>query len=100
MDQPLNGLNELGNIKSWILSKNYSTLWDISSWNNDDKESWESWNIGDYSDELKEEASTLLEFLQGKLPFSARSKDKRGWGSCSRKYTAATGYFATRFIMF
>ena len=76
-DQPLNWLNEPGNIKAWLLSKNCSTLWDISSWNNDDKESWESWNLGDYPDELKEEASTLLEFLQEKSPFSARSKDKR-----------------------
>ena len=63
-DQPLNGLNKLGNIKSWLLSKNCSTLWDISSWNNDDKESWESSNLGDYLDKLKEEASKLLEFLQ------------------------------------
>ena len=30
-DQPLNGLNELGNIKAWLLAKNCSTLWDISS---------------------------------------------------------------------
>ena len=41
-DQPLNELNNLGNIKAWLMAKNYSTLWDISAWNNDDKESWES----------------------------------------------------------
>ena len=93
-DQPLNGLNELGNIKAWLLANNCSTLWDISSWENDDKESWVSWNLGDYPDELKEEALKLLDLLQGKSPISARSKDKRGWGSGSGKYTAAAGYAA------
>ena len=38
-DQPLNELNDLGNIKAWLMAKNYSTLWNISAWNNDDKES-------------------------------------------------------------
>ena len=60
--------------------------------NND--ESWKCWNLGDYSGDLEEEASTLLDFLQGKSPFSARSKDKQGWGSGSGKYTAAAGYSA------
>ena len=36
----------------------------------------------------------LLDLLQGKSPISARSKDKRGWGSGSGKYTAAAGYAA------
>ena len=62
-DHPLNELNDLENIKAWLLAKNCSTLWDISSWNNNDKESWEIWNLGYYPDELKEEASKLLEFL-------------------------------------
>ena len=91
-DQPLNGLNKLRNIKAWLLANNCTTMWDISSWENNDKESWESWNLGNYSDELKEEALKLLELLQGKSPISARSKDKRGWGSGSGNYTAANGY--------
>ena len=91
-EQPLNGVKELENIKAWLNANNCSTLWDISSWENDDKEAWASWNLGDYPDELKEEASNLLELLQGKSLVSARSKDKRGWGLGSGKYTAAAGY--------
>ena len=80
-DQPLNGVNDLENIKAWLNANNRSTLWGISSWKSDDNESWESWNLGDYPNELQEEALKLLDLLQGKLPISARSKDKRGWGS-------------------
>ena len=93
-DHPFNSLKELGNIKAWLLANNYSTLWDISSWGNDDKESWVSWNLGDYLDELKEEALNLLDLLQGKSSISARSKDQRGWGSGSGKYSASAGYAA------
>ena len=38
--QPLNESIDLGNIKAWLQSKNCSTLWDISSWNRDDIDSW------------------------------------------------------------
>ena len=75
-DQPLNESIDLGNIKAWIQTKNCSTLWDISSWNNDDIDSWKRWNLGDYPSELEKEASILLDFLQGKSPLSVRSKDK------------------------
>ena len=88
-DQPLNEFNDLGNIKTWLLANNRTTLWDISIWNNDDHESWENWNLGDYPKELKEKASALLVLLQGKSPHSARSKDKRGWG---------TGKGATKYL--
>jgi hypothetical protein len=77
-DQPLNSLKELRNIQAWLTDNNCSTLCDISSWGNDDKETWVSWNLGDYPDELKEEALLLLDILQGKSPITARSKDKRG----------------------
>jgi len=88
-DQPLKELNDLGNIKTWLLANNRTTLWDISIWNNDDHESWEKWNLGDYPEEIKEEDSALLVLLQGKSPHSARSKDKRGWG---------TGKGATKYL--
>jgi hypothetical protein len=76
------------------LANNCRTLWDISLWKNDAKQSWEDWNLGSYPEEIKEEATLLLDFLQGKSPISAISKDKRGWGSDSGLYTAATGYKA------
>ena len=62
-DQRLNGVNELENIKAWLNANNCSTLWDISSWKNDDNEAWERWNLGDYPNELKEEALKLLDLL-------------------------------------
>ena len=93
-DQPLNDSSDLGNTKDWLLAKNCSTLRDISSWSNDEEESWERWNLGNYPHELKEEAAKLLELLQGKSPISVRTKDKRSWGSRSGKYTAAEGYAA------
>ena len=36
----------------------------------------------------------MLNHLQGKMPISARTRDKHGWGSCSGIYTAAEGYAA------
>ena len=91
-DQPLNDSSDLGNIKDWLLAKNCSTLMDISSWSNDEEESWVNWDLGDYPHELKEEDTNLLDLLQGKSPISARAKDKRSWGSRSGKYTAPKGY--------
>ena len=34
----------------------------------------------------------MLDSLQGKSPISAKSKDKRGWGSGIGKYSASAGY--------
>ena len=79
-DQPLNDSSDLRNIKEWLHARNCSTLKDISSWSNDEEESWENWNLGDYPYELKEEAAELLDLLQGKMPISIRAKDKRSWG--------------------
>jgi exonuclease III len=73
-DQPLSDLRETRNIKDWLLNKNCRTLWDISRWKNDAKHSWEGWNLGRYPEELKEEATILLDFLQGKSPLSARKQ--------------------------
>jgi ribonuclease HI len=89
---PFSDLREIENIKAWLLNKNCRTLWDISRWKNDAKRTWEGWNLGNYPEELNEEASNLLELLQGKSPLSAESKDKRGWGTSSGVYTAAAGY--------
>jgi len=41
---------------------------------------------------LDGEATLLLDFLQGKSPLKASSKEKRGWGSLSGSYLAAEGY--------
>jgi ribonuclease HI len=93
-EQPLTWVSEIRNIKDWLLSNNCRTLWDISLWKNDDNESWEGWNLGNYPDKIKEEATLLLDSLQGKSPISVRSKDKRGWGSELGLYTTAPGYSA------
>ena len=67
---------------------------DISAWSNDEEESWDRWNLGDYPHELNEESANLLVLLQGKSPISFRAKDKHSWGSKSGKYTTAEGYAA------
>jgi len=93
-NQPLNSLIELRNIQAWLSANNRCTLWDISTWGNDDQNSWVSWNVGNYPEELKEEALLLMDMLQGKTPISVRSKDKRGWGSGTGKFSASAGYSA------
>jgi len=93
-NQPLNSLIELRNIQAWLAANNRCTLWDISTWGNDDQNSWASWNVGNHPEELQEEARLLLDMLQGKSPISARSKDKRGWGSGTGKFSASAGYSA------
>jgi ribonuclease HI/exonuclease III len=90
--QPLSELREIENIKEWLLHRNCSTLWDISTWKNDEKRSWEGWDLGNYPEELNDEASILLDLLQGNSPLSAGERDKRGWGTNSGVYTAAAGY--------
>ena len=41
-DLPLGHREDLANIKIWIQNRNLKTLWDISSWTEDEEESWES----------------------------------------------------------
>lgn len=41
---------------------------------------------------LHGEANLLLDFLEGKSPLKAPSKDKRGWGSLSGSYSVVEGY--------
>ena len=41
---------------------------------------------------MQEEASLLLDLLQGKSPSKATTKDKRGWGSLSGSYSVSEGY--------
>jgi hypothetical protein len=93
-DHPLSGVQEIKRIGDWLLANNRKTLWDISLWNSDSYLTWQSWNLGCYPEELHEEAMTLLEYLHGKAPVSARLKDKRGWGSPTGNYTASAGYKA------
>jgi ribonuclease HI/exonuclease III len=90
--QPLSDLREIENIKNWLMHKNCRTLWDISTWKNDDKKSWEGWDLGNYPEELNGEVSIMLELLQGKAPLRAGVNDKRGWGTTTGVYTAAAGY--------
>jgi len=90
--QPLSEFREIENIKNWLMQKNCRTLWDISTWKNDDKNSWEGWDLGNYPEELKGEVSVLLDLLQGKAPLRAGVRDKRGWGNNTGVYTAAAGY--------
>ena len=92
-EQPLGQIFEIENIKSWLQDRNIETLWDISSWDDDDaRRSWKGWNIGDYPQRLKEEADLLTQLLHGKAPLASSVHDKRGWGHHSGSYTAAKGY--------
>ena len=88
-EAPLGQHRELDNIKLWLIDKGATSLWDISIWNNN---SWIGWDLGDPPPELKTEADTLSQFLQGKSPLKADSRDKRGWGPSSGIYTASEGY--------
>jgi len=91
-DPPLDQKEELLNIKAWLQNNNLSTLWDIYIWDDDEDKSWKNWNLGTYPEVLEEEARDLKKALQGKTPLKACSKDRRGWGASSGKYTAAKGY--------
>eukprot|EP00253_Pinus_taeda_P009858 PITA_09858 len=68
------------------------TLWDISNWTEDDDRRWDSWNLGEVPHHLQDEASLLLDNLQGKSPLSATTKEKRGWGSHTGSFSVAEGY--------
>ena len=93
---PLKDMEGLENIKNWLHLNRKFTLWDLSSWSPDD--SWNNWDLGAVPHDLKNDACSLLEALQGLSPTSANLKDKRGWGSSSGLYNAAAGYVALKAI--
>eukprot|EP00253_Pinus_taeda_P010228 PITA_10228 len=91
-EQPLNHVEGLANIKGWLQSCNRHTLWDISKWKEAPDRNWDGWNLGEVPILMQEEASLLLDLLQGKSPSKATAKDKRGWGSLSGSYSVSEGY--------
>eukprot|EP00253_Pinus_taeda_P022475 PITA_22475 len=91
-EQPLNQVEGLANIKGWLHSCNWHTLWDISKWKEAPDRTWDGWNLGEVPILMQEEASLLLDLLQGKSPSKANTKDKRGWGSLSGSYSVSEGY--------
>ena len=77
------------NIKNWLIYKGVNSLWDLSAWNDNN---WVSWDFGDLPLELELEAEVLINLLQGKSPLKEDSRDKRGWGHISGRYSASEGY--------
>ena len=43
------------NMKEWLISKYIVTLWDISSWNDDEDRTWKDWKIMNCPDALENE---------------------------------------------
>jgi hypothetical protein len=72
--------------------QNLHSLWDISSWGNDENQSWQRWGITNLPPQLEEEWEMLKSWLQGKSPLKKRKKYKRGWGHRSGPYTTTVGY--------
>jgi len=91
-DQPIGQLSEIGNLRRWMKENNLNTLWDISTWEDEEDAIWKDWNLSTIPQELKEEKDLLLLHLHGKAPLSRFSKDKRGWGQSKGSYSAAEGY--------
>jgi hypothetical protein len=83
---------DLRRLKEWTQTNNIHSLWDISTWKNDENKSWSRWEIASLPHELEEEWSSLKEALQGKTPLREKKKDKIGWGSNAGIYTSARGY--------
>jgi hypothetical protein len=83
---------ELRRLKEWMQTNNIHSLWDISTWQNDENKSWSRWEIASLPHELEEEWSSLKEALQGRTPLREKKKDKIGWGSNAGIYTSARGY--------
>jgi hypothetical protein len=74
-------------------NNNIHSLWDISTWRNDESKSWSRWEIASLPHDLEEEWSSLKESLQGRTPLSEKKKDKIGWGPRAGAYTTAGGYY-------
>jgi hypothetical protein len=83
---------ELRRLKDWMQNNNIHSLWDISTWQNDETKSWSRWEIASLPQELEEEWSSLKEALQGRTPLREKKKDKIGWGPNAGIYTSARGY--------
>jgi hypothetical protein len=91
-EPPLSTKQGLMRLKDWMHLQNLHSLWDISSWGNDENHSWLRWGIANLPPELEEEWEMLKSWLQGKSPLKKRKKDKRGWGQRSGPYSTAAGY--------
>ena len=73
-------------------SQNLKTLFDISIWGNDRHKSWQGWGVGNITQDLEGDWSTLNLSLQGKAPLKKKGKDERGWGKNAKPYTTANDY--------
>ena len=93
-DQPLNHNPGIKNIMDWAQNNNVNTLWDISSWEEDNVNTWKAWQIDNLPNWLSEEKDSLIHLLKGKAPAAKNMPDKRGWGQRSGKYSASEGYKA------
>jgi len=87
---PLASDSNLLNIIAWTQEQGIFSLWDISTWSVD--ESWLNWKFLNCPTPLKDEKNRLLFSLQGYVPITATTKDRRGWGSRSGLYSSAHGY--------
>ena len=88
-DPPLDQTCDLEDLKTYLLSNNITTIWDISIWNQDG--SWKDWNIP-CPPHMTDAKRQLLRMLKGKSPEASSVKDSKGWGNRSGKYSTSTGY--------
>jgi hypothetical protein len=79
---------EIGDLKRWLIDEHKSTLYDISTWN--ENGSWKEWNLGGVPAHLSNQAQILISTLKGATPILRDIPDSRGWGT--NGYSVKEGY--------
>ena len=89
----------LPRLQNWMTALGLKMIWDISEWENDESNRWVGWTLPKFPSELNTEKNMLLSHLIELAPLNKTTKDKRGWGRSSGRYSAAEGYqrFSTNY---
>eukprot|EP00253_Pinus_taeda_P022784 PITA_22784 len=86
---PRNLLQELRPLQEWMEDRRITTLYDISSWN---QNRWRDWKQLHLPQDLKELWHNLKTSLSGLAPINKEKEDRYIWDTCGGPFSVREGY--------
>jgi len=90
-NDPLEGNEDIVDIRESLLHAGKTRLYDISNW--DSKGEWASWDLNSIPDWLTPQKNLLIESLEGSSPKHRQIRDSWAWGTTGTSITVV-GYKA------
>lgn len=87
--KPRNLQQALRPLQIWMEERNLTTLYDISTWN---QNTWQDWKSLNLPTDLRDLCSNLKHSLAGSVPTNTRVEDRYIWDSSGGKFTVKEGY--------